>query len=220
MATILTRNVKNHFNAKTNKITIYSPKGAPVETTRLNARDLCGSAGFTWAKPTPVAKEGVTPSDTEVAEATPEETFDPKTAMRSLKAMSQGLGTGDDVSDFLKGYTLSSLRALAAERYQHTLHPRTQKAGAVTKVMALEEVYLNSLPDWFEEPEDDSIVVVATPLPETQPTPGELEATEALVAEDGTGLPNATSYVSVAEAEKITASDDVSNESEEPKPSE
>ncbi len=184
MPTVLTRNVRNHFNAKTDMITIYGPKGGSVETTRLNARDLCGSAGFTWAKPTPVAKAG-SPAvgDEEVAGPAPEEVFDPKTAMRSLETMSQTVGTGSSVGEFLQGYTLSSLRALAAERYGKTLHPATKKEGAIKKILSLEEEHLNSLPDWFEEPVDDSVVVVATPLPATQPTPGELEAAEAEAAD-------------------------------------
>lgn len=178
MPTVLTRNVKNHFNSKIDKVTIYKPNGEAVETTRLNARDLCGSPGFTWAKPTPVAKVGQPVSDEEVAGPAPTE-FDPATAMRSLETMSTALGTGSNVTEFLQGYTLSSLRALAAERYKHALHPRMLKPGAITKIMALEEAYLNSLPDWFEEPVDDSVVVVATPMPTTQPTPGEVEAAEA-----------------------------------------
>jgi hypothetical protein len=182
MAEILTRNVKNHFNAKTNTVTVYDvDNGAPLVVSRLNARDLVYTGKYTFAKSTPAERSGkpaivdVTTGDEEVAGPSPTEEFDPKDVMRSLESMAKTHGTATSAEDFLKGYSLASLRMLAEERYGHKLHPATKTPGAIKKILELEEDRLNALPDWFEEPEDDSVVVVATPLPANQPTPGELE---------------------------------------------
>lgn len=186
MPEILTRNVKNHFNAKTNTVTIYATEnGAPLVVSRLNARDLVGTGKYAFAKSTPAerAAKAIADGDAEVAGPTPTEEFDPKTAMRSLESMAKTTGTAATAEDFLKGYTLASLRVLADERYGHKLHPATKMPGAIRKVLELEEDRLNSLPDWFEEPEDDSVVIVATPLPAEQPTPGEVEAAETAAAD-------------------------------------
>lgn len=134
-------------------MTIYDQDGNPQEATRANARDLVAGGKFTWV---PAHAETETSSDDDeksddadaptapvVTEDSPaDEPLDPVNS--SLASIAQRVAGNDDVSAYLDGFPVETLRDMAMQRYGEKVHHRASKENVITKMIELEEAKLDA----------------------------------------------------------------------------
>lgn len=147
--------VHNHFDAATQKVTIFSPKGEAVECTRLNAIDLIRTSGFEWRAPseTVIPEEVVAES---VEQVTPAPQAEDKPAAidaelpqidhttAPLVDIAVALTGSDDVEKYLTGFTADALRTMAEDRYQEKVHHKSSQETVIEKIMGFEEAKVDS----------------------------------------------------------------------------
>ena len=143
---------RNHYNAATQTVTIYSPSGEPHVCTRLNANDLVRYSGYNWRNDTVESAEENTEEsqipDTETAETSdpieeaentaeePVPEFDSSTA--TLEEWAEHVIGDKDVEKFLTSFTPEALRTLCEERYGQRVHGRTATPKVIERIITLE----------------------------------------------------------------------------------
>lgn len=142
---------QKYFNPAYDQVTIFDAKGTPHICSRLNALELVGPRGYSWAIP-----EGFTapeaPKTETAAIVEPEPTKEVVAAVVEevaatpidhdsdpLAAIAQTIA-GTDVPKYLASFTADALRTMADKRYGETLHPRMGSDKLIDKIIELEAV--------------------------------------------------------------------------------
>jgi len=134
-------------------MTIYDKDGNAHEAARANARDLVAGGNYTWvpahaetettSDEDEKSDDAAAPTDPVVPEDAPaDETLDPVNS--SLVSIAQRVAGNDDVSAYLNGFPVETLRDMAMQRYGEKVHHRASKENVITKMIELEEAKLDS----------------------------------------------------------------------------
>lgn len=128
-------------------VTVYDPSGNPVNVTLANARDLIRFNGYSHkapakAKATPAAE----PADPAVQSALAvEEPEDPALVAEPAEGVPMSDPLPDELSaEFLQNFSVSSLREIAADRFELKVRANASKAALIDQIM---DAYLSSLPE-------------------------------------------------------------------------
>jgi len=126
-------------------IVVYDAKGAALETTPANARELVGTGAYTWTDPNEVkseeekAAEAVVAAAEAVAETEAAIAAEAIEGEESLTEEAKRVTGDNDVAKYLEGFSLEALKQIAEERFGEKVHHRASKETAIMKIVELEE---------------------------------------------------------------------------------
>lgn len=120
-------------------VVIYDEAGNGVEAHKNNAREMVERGTHTWTT-NAVTEAEAAAAVIEAAEAVAKAEKAPELKTHETLSEEAVRITGEeDVSVYLKGFSLDALKQIASERYGETIHHRASKETAISKIVELEE---------------------------------------------------------------------------------